>query len=178
MGGLFSARTLEPLESMLLRSVIIRSRLGEYAGKTDGRVAFFDRADGKTGKIIRHFVLLDQGVKLMYEPWGWKDEWYADIIRIDQAGDDIIDLSDLYVDIVIEGDGPTYRIIDLDDLAGAVASGAIGREDLDGALRRLQQFVDEHLHRGKDFPPQCIRSYIVHSGGATTVDGEDVAADA
>jgi hypothetical protein len=31
------------------RPVSIRSRLGEYHGETNGRVAFFDRADGKTG---------------------------------------------------------------------------------------------------------------------------------
>ncbi len=165
---------------MLLRSVIIRSRLGEYTAETNGRVAFFDRADGKTGKLIRHFVLLDQGVKLMYEPWGWQNEWYADIIRVDPVGDGVIELSDLYVDLVIEGDGPTYRVIDLDDLADAVASGAISREDMDEALRRLQQFVDDHLHRGKDFPPRCMRSYIAHGRGEQThaADGEEIAANA
>ena len=166
---------------MSLKSVIIRSRLGESAGQTDGRVAFFDRADGTTGKPIRHFVLLDHGVKLMYEPWGWENQWYADIVRVDRVGDDVIELTDLYVDVVIEGCGPTYRVIDLDDVADAVASGAVGREDLAGALRCLQRFLDDHLHHGKDFPPRCIRPYIVHGGGAGPqahpADGQDPAAD-
>ena len=154
---------------MPMRSTIIRSRLGECAGKTDGKVALFDRADGETGELTRHYVLLDDGVKLMYEPWGWENEWYADIIRVDQVGDDVIELTDLYVDVVIEGNGPTYRVLDLDDMADAAASGDISREDLAGALRSLQRFVDGHLHRGRDFPPRCIRPYIIHHGAA---DGE------
>ena len=59
---------------MLLRQITLRSRLGDYKAATDGMAAFFDRADGKTGKTVRHFVLLDEGVKLMYEPWGWQEE--------------------------------------------------------------------------------------------------------
>jgi predicted RNA-binding protein associated with RNAse of E/G family len=147
---------------MSLEPIVVRSRLGECAGETDGRVAFFDRADDKTGKSVRHFVLLDQDVKLMYEPWGWENEWYADIVRIERSGDGAICLTDIYIDIVIEGNGPTYRIVDLEDLAEAVTTGGVSRWELAQALRRAQTFLDDHLHRGKDFPPQCIRPYIVH----------------
>ena len=144
----------------MLESITVRSRLGEHSAQTDGHVAFFDRADGKTGKIIRHFILMDLGVKLMFEPWGWKNEWYADIVRIDQVEDGIVQLTDLYLDIVIEGEGPTYRVIDLDDMADAVTSRDISRAETADALRRLQRFVDGHLHRGKDFPPACIQAYM------------------
>ena len=109
-------------------------------------------------KISLEFrVLLDLGVKLMYEPWGWKNEWYADIVRVDEADDGVIGLTDLYVDVVIEGDGPTYRVIDLEDLAEAVVSESINDEDVAAALGPLQRFVDEHLHRKMDFPPESIR---------------------
>jgi len=176
------AAGIDEKPEMPLKAVTIRSRLGECPGKANGSVAFFDRADGITGKLIRHFVMLDRGVKLMYEPWGWRNEWYADIIRVDQVGDDVIELTDLCVDVVIEGDGPTYRVIDLDDVADAVASGAISREGMATALRHLQRFLDDHVHRRKDFPPTCIRPYLVQSGGARqqahAADGEDAAADA
>ena len=151
---------LEP--EMPLEPVTIRSRFGQCAGQSDGEVAFFDdAADSATGSLIRHFVLLDRGVKLMYEPWGWKGEWYADIVLVERIGHDIVQLTDLYVDVVVEGNGPTYRVIDLDDLANAVARGAIGRDELATALRQLGGFVDGYLHRGKDFPPRCIRPYML-----------------
>ncbi|MBT3273984.1 MAG: DUF402 domain-containing protein [Spirochaetales bacterium] len=145
---------------MELKSITIRSRLGEFTGQTDGQVAFFNRDDVKTGKMVRHFVLLGKGVKLMYEPWGWEHEWYADIISIDQIQDDIIELRDLLVDIIIEGDGPTYRVIDLDDLADAVENGSISPNDHGDCLRKLQRFLDKHLHAGKDFPPKIIEPYM------------------
>ncbi len=63
-----------------MRPVIIRSRLGEFQGEANNGIAIFDRTDSKSGKLVRHFILLDYGVKLMYEPWGWVNEWYADIV--------------------------------------------------------------------------------------------------
>ncbi|MEW6750643.1 MAG: DUF402 domain-containing protein, partial [Candidatus Latescibacterota bacterium] len=147
--------------SMPLHPVTVRSRLGECAGQTDGRVAFFDdSSDTSTGTPMRHFVLLDRGVKLMHEPWGWTKEWYADIVRVDRAADGAVELTDLCIDVIIEGYGPAYRVIDLDDLADAASSGALSPSDLDLALRHLQRFLDECLHRGRDFPPACIRSYL------------------
>lgn len=148
---------------MPLRPVAVQSRLGDIPGHTDGEVAFFDdAADSTTTSLIRHFVLLKQGVKLMYEPWGWRKEWYADIVQVEHIGDDTIKLVDLYVDVIVEGDGPTYRVIDLDDLASAVATGAIEPDHLATALRQLHGFVDGYLHRGRDFPPRCIRPYMQH----------------
>ncbi|MEW6752487.1 MAG: hypothetical protein AB1505_16095 [Candidatus Latescibacterota bacterium] len=146
---------------MALRPVTIGSRLGEHAGQTDGQLAFFDDgADSSTGLPIRHFVLLDWGVKLMHEPWDWTDEWYADIVRVERIGDDVIELTDLCVDVAIEGNGPTYRLLDLDDLAQGVSSGAFSREDAALALGSLPRFLDGCLHRGREFPPACLRPYL------------------
>jgi predicted RNA-binding protein associated with RNAse of E/G family len=66
-------------------------------------------------------------------------------------------LEDLIVDVIVEDDGPTYRIIDLEELADAMVSGAVSVESLHAPLRELQRFLDAHLHGGKDFPPAVIR---------------------
>jgi hypothetical protein len=51
---------------------MIKSRLGEIEGFANEEIAYFDKYDPKAGKVIRHFILLDENIKLMYEPWGWK----------------------------------------------------------------------------------------------------------
>ena len=148
-------------EEYCVKSVAIHSRLGDFSGKSNNHVAFFDCFDKKSGKMIRHFVLLQYGVKLMFEPWGWKNEWYGDFIDITCRSDSVLDLDDLYLDIIIQGNGPTYRIIDAEELADAFEKGKIFSEKLCLVLRNLQKFVDDHLHQGRDFPPRKILPYIL-----------------
>lgn len=143
-----------------MKSITIKSRLGEIQGESDGRIAYFDCYDPKAQKDIRHFVFLEESIKLMYEPWGWKDKWYADLIKIEWISKNEINLKDLYLDIVIENKGTTYRMIDFDDLANALVQGLTNINELEIPLKNLQVFLDNHLHGGKDFPPSIIKSYM------------------
>lgn len=143
-----------------MRSITITSRLGEFAGRANDMVALFDKYDDKAGKDIRHYILLKECIKLMYEPWGWENTWYADLIQINQIDNFKIEIIDLCLDIVIEGHGPTYRMIDFDDLADALTDGRIQPTELKGPLYKLQRFLDDHLHGLKDFPPSCIKPFM------------------
>ena len=144
-----------------MKKITIRSRLGECEGVTDGLVAAFDYPDSVVeGRLIRHYVLLDKGIKLMFEPWGWHNRWYADLVEIKKIDETIIEVTDLYIDIIIEGDGPTYRLIDLDDLGEAFATGVVRPEEMAEPLRNLQRFLDDHIHDDKDFPPKCIQPFF------------------
>jgi predicted RNA-binding protein associated with RNAse of E/G family len=143
-----------------LNPIKIISRLGEIDGFANEEVAYFDRYDSKAGKIIRHFIMLDENIKLMYEPWGWKEEWYADLINIEYVNNLEIKITDLYIDIIIEGNGPTYRMIDFEDVVKALVRNEIQAEQLEKPFKKLQEFLDSHLHKGKDFPPTAIRPFI------------------
>jgi hypothetical protein len=111
----------------------------------------------------RWFWLVDEGVQLVYEPFGWSDEWYVDIVRFEtraagaRPGYRVIDE---YVDVVVEGSGPTYRMIDLDELADALTAGETTADRAAEALRCAQRFVDRYLHRGAPFPPVQIREFF------------------
>lgn len=146
--------------SVPLRNITIRSRLGEYPGFTDEQVAVFDRFSASAGRVVRHYVLLDESTKLMYEPWDWKERWYIDLVAVRWADADTLELDDLYLDVIVEGSGPTYRMIDLEELADALASGEVSVETMHAPMQRLQRFLDDHLHGGKDFPPAAIRDYM------------------
>jgi hypothetical protein len=111
----------------------------------------------------RYFWLLDQGVQLVYEPYGWTDEWYVDIVSIrctQHVGLPRYAITDSYVDLVVEAMGPTYRILDLDELAQALRSGRIEPAAAADALSRAQRFVDAYLHRRAPFPPPQIRPFF------------------
>lgn len=143
-----------------MKQIIIRSRLGEHTAITDGAVAVFDNYDSIAERDIRHYLLLDESVKLMHEPWGWQNRWYADLVRIERINDAVITVTDLCLDVIIEGTGPTYRVIDLEDFADALVTGRIQADGLRDPLYKLQRFLDNHLHGGKDFPPSSIRRFV------------------
>jgi hypothetical protein len=142
-----------------LRKIIIRSRLGEFPGLTNETVAVFDRFGPKDTHMVRHYILLHESVKLMHEPWDWKDRWYIDLVSIRWADAHTLELDDLWVDVIVEGSGPTYRIIDLEELADALRQGTAQIERLVTPLHCLQRFLDSHLHGGKDFPPAVLQPF-------------------
>ena len=142
-----------------LRPIKIRSRLGEFQGLTDEQVAIFDRLDPKAHHVVRHYILLHEAAKLMYEPWGWKERWYIDVVQIEWLDADMLKLDDLYLDIIVEGNGPTYRLIDIEELADALLNRQVSIEVLHAPLHGLQRFLDNHLHGGKDFPPAAIQPF-------------------
>ena len=53
-----------------------------------GRVLMRDELAGPHRGPRRVFWLLDEGVQLIYEPFGWIDEWYVDVVRIQARRDD------------------------------------------------------------------------------------------
>jgi hypothetical protein len=107
----------------------------------------------------RWFWLLDEGVQLVYEPFGWSDEWYVDIVRF-EAVDGGYRVVDEYLDVIVEGNGPVYRMVDLDELADALGTGQITADRAAEALRCAQRFVDRYLHRGAPFPPPQLREFF------------------
>lgn len=109
----------------------------------------------------RYFWLLSYGAQLVYEPFGWHDSWYVDLVAYElgrQGQTETVMVRDLTVDLVVEGMGPTYRILDLDEAATLAEAGNVS--DVTEALRRAQVFLDAFLHRGAPFPPPSIRPWF------------------
>jgi hypothetical protein len=128
-----------------------------------GRVLMRDELAGPHRGPRRVFWLLDEGVQLIYEPFGWIDEWYVDVVCIQARRDDgrlTYHVTDEYADIIVEGMGPAYRMIDLDQLADALSAASIDSARAAEALRCAQRFVDQYLHRGGPFPPPQIRGFF------------------
>ncbi|MGW7244231.1 hypothetical protein [Streptomyces sp. NPDC054804] len=95
-----------------------------------------------------------------YEPFGWQGEWYVDVVsfeRTEQDGLPLFTVRDQYLDVVVEGMGPTYRLIDLDEAAAALLSGELSPSVLARAMVKAQEFTDRYLHRGAVFPPPALR---------------------
>ncbi|WP_165436101.1 DUF402 domain-containing protein [Amycolatopsis suaedae] len=107
----------------------------------------------------RIFWLLDVGVQLVWEAFRWEREWYVDMVRIDREGD-TFHVTDQYLDFVVPGMGPAYRVLDLDELGDAVRDGHLSVADSTEMLTRAQRFLDTYLHRGAVFPPPPIRPYF------------------
>ncbi len=149
------------------QQITIESRLGVIDGFKQGRVAWFDYRNPVREEISRHFALLDEHVKLVYEFGHFDKAWYVDVIRVTEK-EGTIALEDLWIDFIIEADGPTYRVIDLDDLADVVEREPPPLSDVTFALRLAQRFVDTHIHRSVDFPPKAI-SHIPRKPGQGVV---------
>jgi predicted RNA-binding protein associated with RNAse of E/G family len=145
-----------------MKTIMIKSRAGEIEGKRNKEIAYFDNFDKRADKIIRHFILFQYGVMLRFEPFGWKNEWYIDFIEIEVQPNDSLVLRDVYLDMVVEGMGPTYRIVDADELAEAFGKGHISSEQMCRILKNLQTFVDDHLHRDiNNFPPKSVLPFFL-----------------
>ena len=144
------------------RTITVRSRLGAHEGQTDGTVAVFDRLNKDADREVRHYILLDESVKLVYEPWSvGTDKWYVDLVDVSWEDDSTLVLEDLYIDVWVIGNGPAYEVIDLDDLANALATGELDPDRLREPLIRFQAFLDLHLNRGTDdFPPSYMKPFI------------------
>ena len=158
--------------------------VGPFPGYRDGEaLAYefqlpqcFEPWPGRS-RIDRTFVLPDLGISFANPCWRrWHkpdgsiadtepqgpDSWYVDLVAVHREGD-VYTCLDLYIDVMITGDGRGYRILDLDEYADAMAAGHLSlQEGIDG-LRRWQAFLDRHLHdppwnpgQWRDFPPRCI----------------------
>lgn len=153
-------KSLQSFSSLTtLRKVQITSRLGVVEGYTDGRIIYFDLEDQKSQRDVRHFILLDKSVKLMFEPFGWKDTWYVDLIQIEKVNDEEYKLTDFYLDILVLNNCERYKIVDFDDLANALVQGKVTPQELEIPLKGFQIFLDTNIY-SKDFPPKEIEAYL------------------
>ncbi|MPZ82447.1 MAG: DUF402 domain-containing protein [Actinophytocola sp.] len=143
-----------------------------------------DRFEPWPGRTLleRVFVLLDLGVSMARPCWrrmrapdggeiagidAGLDEpatWYVDLIHVTQEQDRVV-LRDLYIDVMVPTDGRHQRLLDLHEFADAVEDDRLDIPTAVDALRRWQQFLDRHLHGGRDpaarwtdFPPQRVRA--------------------
>jgi predicted RNA-binding protein associated with RNAse of E/G family len=122
-----------------------------------GRVLYRD-TDGQ-----RRFWLLDDDVQLTYEPFGWVDEWYVEVVAIDAERNSRLarfTVTDRYVELVVRGDGGAYRLLDLDAAGAAVVAGGLSPGQLAAALATTQRFLDGYLHRTPRCPPPAVRPYL------------------
>jgi hypothetical protein len=137
--------------------VTIKNRNGIdlYATHVDG-ILFSDGFYSAYGSGRRVFWLLDYHVQIVYEPWTWRQEWYVDMVDIActaQDGTLTYLIRDMDVDIIVEGMGPTYRLIDLGEFGLRALAGAHTLEGAALVLTRTQTFLDTFLHRGAPWPP-------------------------
>lgn len=132
--------------------------------------------------VDRTFVLLDLGVSFAQPCWQYVLEadgtrtpsldsedtddrsWYVDLVEV-SGGPEHYTVTDLYVDVIVSCDGRGHRMLDLEELADALAQGAITQAQVVDGLRRWQAFLDRHLYAGRDpsrewrdFPPAAIQA--------------------
>lgn len=157
-----------------MEAVQVLHRTGQWChGARDGAVIVYDvdilpeyRIEGG-GTVDRCFILSDEGVQLR-QPVTFGEElagaWYVDLVELEERTDGRIAVHDLYVDIIVLPRGRRYEILDLDDLADAIADGTVSMKTAIRVLRRTQKFVDSHLFAlgaqlgdpWPDFPPAAI----------------------
>ncbi len=126
-----------------------------------GDVLYSDQVYYRHHGPRRYFWLLAENVQFVYEPFGWRDEWYVDLVSISRqelGGTPWYLIRDEYVDIVVEGMGPAYRILDLDEAGDALLTGQTSSAALAATLTSAQRFLERYLHRGAPFPPAQIAS--------------------
>jgi hypothetical protein len=145
--------------------VLVRHRIHDrpVPARRWGTVLFSDEVYHRHAGPRRYFWLLGEDVQLVYEPFGWHDEWYVDLVSVSESDSGetaCYTVSDELVDIVVESMGPTYRIIDLDEIADALASGRVTGGQLGRTLASAQRFLDRYLHRGARFPPPQIAPFF------------------
>ena len=99
--------------------------------------------------------------------------WYIHIVDAVEVEPATWLIEDRELDIIVEGDLRTYRVIDLDDFGRALCEGRISLPDARRLLERVQLFLDFYLHQGK-FPPEEIRPWMDGKLNPRPVPIEDV----
>lgn len=125
-------------------------------------VIFRDENDPRNNSVRRYFWLLEHKVQMVFDPINWKNEWRIDLVDINIESNNpyIYKVVDMALDIVVENMGPTYRILDMDDLGERLESGEFTISQVTGILSRTQLFLDSFIHRGAPWPPPEIRPFF------------------
>lgn len=142
-----------------MKAIRLTDREGERRAGRVGHVVISDETRHGNAGLRRYFWLLEHGAQMVYEPFGWKEEWKIDIVEFAHDAPGRITVRDLMVDLVVEGMGPTYRMLDLDELAAAISARTATAEDAALALTTAQAFLESFLHRRAEFPPPEIRRW-------------------
>lgn len=104
--------------------------------------------------VDRSYLLLDEGVQLtkpaVFEGRieGW---WYVDLVDIRSTGDGLV-VHDLYADLLIPPGADRYQVLDLDELAEALAGGEITPALCARVLADTQRFVNRYLRGAEEGP--------------------------
>lgn len=129
----------------------------------DDTVLFRDELDSRLSpRRRRYFWLVDIGVQLVYDSYGWAGEWRVDLVDIEREDRRMpaYHVRDMALDVVVEGFGPTYRMLDLDDLGRRLLTGEFTPCQVSSVLSRAQAFLDRYLHRGAPWPPPEVRPHF------------------
>lgn len=149
----------------MAKAMVRYSRGRVWEGEWEGGVLRFDFATDE-GRGIRLFALPEKHVMIIHRPWpeelGPYVEWFVHLVDVSlvDAEKGLWEVTDRQIDVIIEKNLQTYRIIDLEDFGAYVAQGKIGVEDAHQLLVATQRFLDEHLHGGSRFPPTEILPWL------------------
>lgn len=158
-------------------SVQVLHRTGQWCpGWRIGTAVAYDmtispeyRVPGQTDAADRSYLLLGQGIQLTRPGAfvggpveGW---WYIDLVAVEQTDRGLV-VRDMYVDFLVPPDAHRYEVLDLDELADALAAGHVTPGECATTLRQAQRFLDDHLLSpglgenldSRVFPPMSIAS--------------------
>ncbi|MCX5758007.1 MAG: hypothetical protein NTU83_05800, partial [Candidatus Hydrogenedentes bacterium] len=123
---------------------------------------FYFDFETNEAKAIRFFVLPEECVMLVHRPWppdfAPYTEWLVHLVDAYAQDEErrVWQVVDREIDIIVEHDLQTYRLIDLNDYGEAIADGRLSLDDARRLLIALQAFLDKYLHGGGLFPPAEI----------------------
>lgn len=146
--------------------VILRDAATPFADRTArraGDVIYADQRDAHHARSRRHFWLLDHGIRIVYEPFGWTNEWRIDLLAIKRSthsGTELFLVRDMAIELIVEGMGPRYRVMALDEMARRLGDGRISPDDARDAFARTTTFLDAFLHRSAPWPPPPILPFF------------------
>jgi hypothetical protein len=146
-------------------TVVLRDKRGEsvWAGCLEDGVIRFD-FENHRGK--RTFFVIPHLSVMMCDELGLVPQfpdrrWYVHIVDAAETETGVWQVHDREIDIYVQDDLRTYRVVDMDEFAEAVAAGKISPSDACRLLVDTQRFLDHYLHRENEFPPKEITKWLV-----------------
>jgi hypothetical protein len=141
-------------------------RVETWAGRIVDDILVAERAC-QEGRQRYFFILPERSVAIAVPPWDWPvPEYWAYFVHMcdaRQTGELEWHVFDREIDVIVEPDCQTYRVIDLNDFADAIADGRLTAEPACRTLDALQVFLDEYLHGGGKFPPAEIARFLAEN---------------
>lgn len=136
-----------------------------WRGFVQADLLWFDYRAGD-GRALRFFVFPDQSVMLTHRPWppdsALYAEWLVHLVHVRQRDPAcaLWEVEDRQIDIIVEPDGRTYRVIDLGDFGQALEEHRLRPAEARRVLEATQAFLDRHLHGGGRFPPPALARWL------------------